>query len=539
MRLTRLLPWLGAAILAVGAEWSAYDWTDIHRWLPDLVAGFTLIACGLIGSQRRPESLSGVLMLAAGVAWFLPNFATTGVFAVDWVLAHLLYAHRGALIALVLTYPLGRTRGALDTTAVAAGCVAALAIPMWQNEPASIGIALLLLAVATRSYVVAVGRERRLRHAAWWATASLAAIFAGVGVAHVVASPAANTSILLAYELSLVILASALLAALFDAPWEPRRIGDLVVELGETRSEKLREALARVLGDPALQVGYWSPTVGSYLDAEGRPLDLPTPASPRATTRIERDGEPIAVLIHDPAVLHDRGLLDAIGTASALAAENVRLQAEVNEQLVKLEASRRRLLEAADQERRRLEQRLHSGAERRLGALRPSLEHAASTVAAGSEAAARFERAGEQLDRSLDELRQLGKGLHPRALVEHGLAEALRELAAESAVLVDLSLPERALPQVVESALYFVCAEALANAAKYAAASHVAVRVVVADGDVVAEVADDGVGGADPARGTGLAGLADRIDALSGRLWVASPPGNGTRITAEIPLTGS
>src|SRR5712691_2280553 len=342
MRASRLLLWLGAAILAVGAEWSAYDWGDVRRWLPDLVAGSTLIACGLIGSSRRPESRSGALMAAAGVAWFLPNFATTGISGIDWLFAHLLYAHRGPLVALVLTDPRGRLRGRLDATAVLAGGAAGLATPVWQSEPVSIGAAVLLVAVATRGYLAAVGRERRLRHAAWWATAALAAILVGVGVAHLVASQAANTSTLLAYQLALAVLALALLAARISAPWEPRRVGDLVVELGETRSGTLREALARALGDPSLQVGYWSPTLEAYVDAEGALLELPDSARERSATRIERDGEPVAVLVLDRAVLEDRGLLDAVGTASALAAANVRLQAEVREQAVELESSRRR-----------------------------------------------------------------------------------------------------------------------------------------------------------------------------------------------------
>jgi signal transduction histidine kinase len=536
MRAARIPLWLGAFLLAVGAEWSAYDWSDVRHWLPDLVAGSALISCGLVGWSRRPESRSGGLMAAAGVAWFLPNFATTGVSAVDWTFEHLLYAHRGPLLALVVTYPLGRLRGRLDAAVVLAGCVLALLTPVWQSELASIGVALALLAVAARGYVAAVGRQRRLRQAALGATAALATLFAGVALAHLVASGAARGAILLAYQLSLVALATALLTALIQEPWEPRRVGDLVVELGETRSGTLRDALARALGDPELEVGYWSPAASAYIDAEGAALEPAAPAGGRSATRIDRDGEPVAVLIHDRAVLDDRGLLEAIGEASALAAANARLQAEVREQIGALEASRRRLLDAADQERRRLEQRLHGGAERRLTALRPVFERAAATVAAESEAAVRVERAGAQLERTLDELRQLARGLHPRALVENGLATALRGLAAESPTPVDLSLPDRPLPQGLESAVYFVCAEALTNAAKYATAARVSVRVSIVDGAVVAEVTDDGVGGADPAQGSGLSGLADRVEALGGRLRVTSPPGGGTRVSAEIPL---
>jgi signal transduction histidine kinase len=530
------LLWLTGAVLALGAEWAAYDWSDVRHWLPDLVAGSALIACGLVARARRPESESGALMAAAGVAWFLPNFATTGLSAVDWLFAHLLYGHRGPLVALVLTYPLGRPRSRLDIGAVLAGCALALVTPVWQNEAASIGIALALIAVAARGYVTAVGRERRLRRAALYATAAFAAILVGVATAHLTTS--ANAPTLLAYQLSLAALAAALHCALISAPWEPRRVGDLVVELGEATSGTLRDALARALGDPTLQVGYWSPIRDAYVDAGGRVLAVPVSQPGRSATRINRDGKPVAVLVHDPAVLEDRGLLEAITAASDLAGANVRLQAEVREQIIELEASRRRLLEAGDQERRRLEERLHAGAERRLAALRPVLERAKFTAMDPPAAAALVERAGAQLDRTLGELHELGRGLHPRVLVEDGLAEALRGLVAESPVPVTLSLPPSRLPQAVEAAVYFVCAEALANAAKYGSASHVSVRVTAGGVDVVAEIVDDGVGGADPAKGTGLTGLADRIEALGGRLQVTSPLGGGTRVTAEIPATG-
>src|SRR5207302_2583766 len=112
----------------------------------------------------------------------------------------------------------------------------------------------------------------------------------GVGLAHLFGSPGANASTLLAYQLSLAVLAVGLLAALIEAPWEPRRVGDLVVELGERRSGTLRDALARALGDPTLQVGFWSPTARAYLDAEGDALELPARARGRSATRIDRDG---------------------------------------------------------------------------------------------------------------------------------------------------------------------------------------------------------------------------------------------------------
>jgi signal transduction histidine kinase len=526
---------LGASILALAAEWSGYDWSAVGDWLPDLTAGSALIVCGLAGWTVRPQSRSGALMTVAGVAWFLPNLATTGVAALDWPLSHLLYAHRGVLVALVLTFPLGRMRGRLDAVVVVVACGLALVAPLWQNPVAAIAFSLVLVAIATRWYLVSIGRDRRLRQAAWWATAALAAIFAGAALAHLVTTPADNASTLRAYQLSLAVLAAVLLTALIHAPWESRRIGDLVVELRE-KSSTARDRLAHALGDPTLQVGYWSVPHQAYVDAQGGTLDLAVPARGRAATRVDRDGEPLAVLVHDRAVLDDRGLFEAVAAASTLAAANMRLQAEVREQVAELESSRRRLLDAADQERRRLEQRLRSGAERRLAALHPVLEDAAAMSIDGRDAATLVERAEDQLERTLAELRRLALGLHPRVLASDGLAEAIRGLASESPVAVELSLPAQRVPKDVESALYFLCAEALANSAKYANATRISVQLSLDDEGVVAEIADDGVGGADPARGTGLSGLADRIETLNGRLRVASPPGIGTLIRAEIPF---
>jgi signal transduction histidine kinase len=202
----------------------------------------------------------------------------------------------------------------------------------------------------------------------------------------------------------------------------------------------------------------------------------------------------------------------------------------------KLQESRRRLVRAGDEERRRLEQRLHEGAERRLVALGHVLERASGNTSRTGIAG--IKRARGQLARTLADLRDLAGGLHPRALTEHGLVAALGSLTRRSPVPVELTVPAERLPAEVEAAAYFICSEALANVAKYASASCVVVRVTVDGRAALIEIADDGVGGADPAHGSGLRGLADRVEALGGQLRLASPPGGGTRLSAEIPLQG-
>jgi signal transduction histidine kinase len=254
---------------------------------------------------------------------------------------------------------------------------------------------------------------------------------------------------------------------------------------------------------------------------------------------VAHDGRALAVLIHDPALLDDPGLAAALSEAAGLAGSNARLQAEVRAQIAELQASRRRLLAAGDDERRRIEQRLRETAERRLRNLLGDLESASRLTTADPQRAARVQRISEQLDHSLADLRRLAAGLHPRELTTGGLAGALGALASRSAVPVELELelPGRLVAEAERTA-YFVCSEGLANVAKYAEASHARVTVGTLGARLRVEVSDDGCGGADPGRGTGLRGLADRVEALGGVLAIDSPAGAGTRLVAELPLTG-
>jgi signal transduction histidine kinase len=201
-----------------------------------------------------------------------------------------------------------------------------------------------------------------------------------------------------------------------------------------------------------------------------------------------------------------------------------------------LHASRARLVEAADAERRRLERDLHDGAQSRLVALSLLLRSARARASGDPELGELLDRAQEELRTGLHELRELARGIHPAVLSERGLEPALEGLLSRVPVPVTLEVDcDRRLPGPVESAAYFVVSEALANVAKYARATHATVAVWQANGRVTIYVADDGVGGADVARGSGLRGLADRVAALDGTLSVESPEGAGTRLHAELP----
>jgi signal transduction histidine kinase len=540
-RLALLLLGAAGALVGLAGEAAAFGWDNPRHWLPDLVVGWSFIACGLVGRWRRPDSRTGSLMVAVGFTWFLGNFASVDVPAIAWLSSHALYLHRGPLIHCVLSFPSGRLPSGLDRAAVAVGYVAATVTPIAREEIATAILGALLVAVAVRGYLAAIGPARRTRRLAVRAAIAVGIALSGGALTRLAfPSGAANEAVLLGYETALCAVAVGLLIGLLRASSELATVTDLVVELAESPSGTLRDALAGALGDPTLQVGYWLADSGGYVDAGGRRLELPQPGTGRAVTPIELDGRPIGVLVHDPAVLDDPGLLESIASAARLAASNARLQAEVRAQVAEVLASRRRLVEVGDQERRRLERRLREGAGQRLELLASSLAKATTLAerSAGGATRARLEQADRQLGRTIEELHELARGLHPRALEESGLAAALTELARQSPVPIQLHVTAGELPREIEAAAYFVCSEALTNLAKHARATSGSITVATRGERLIVEVVDDGVGGADVRRGTGLRGLTDRVEALGGRLTVASFEGRGTGLAAEIPLGG-
>jgi PAS domain S-box-containing protein len=262
------------------------------------------------------------------------------------------------------------------------------------------------------------------------------------------------------------------------------------------------------------------------------------------TVRQRKDGTLVDVSIAAAPITDESG--PALGNMVAYTditerkaqeAEVYRLNAELQARLAELRASRARIVEAADEARRRIERNLHDGTQQRLVSISMALGLAQAKLEKDPAAAAAvFAEARRGLSAALDELRELSHGIHPAILTERGLGAALEELALHAALPVELALDGTGrLPEQVEAAAYYVISEALANVAKYADASRAQVRVQPVDRKVVLEVADDGIGGADAGRGSGLRGLTDRVEALGGRLAFSSPPGQGTIVRAEIP----
>ncbi len=315
-------------------------------------------------------------------------------------------------------------------------------------------------------------------------------------------------------------------------------VADLVVELGQTPTPaRLRDALANALGDPSLQVAYWAPAQERFVDAAGETMVLPEDGTGQAVTMLERNGVREAAIIHDAILLEDPGLMASVASAMRLAVENDRLTAEVEAQLQEVRASRARIVEAGDRERRRVERDLHDGAQQRLVSLSLELQVARRALGEDGDPAVRrsLDRASEEALAALAELRDLALGIHPLILTESGLGEAVESLADRTSVDVAVDIGSERYSPAVEGAAYFVISEALANVTKYAKATTATVRVKALDDHVSIEIDDDGIGGADPRSGSGLRGLADRLAALDGTMTIVSPAGGGTRISAQIP----
>jgi signal transduction histidine kinase len=316
-------------------------------------------------------------------------------------------------------------------------------------------------------------------------------------------------------------------------------MGDLVVELGAGTHEPgaLADALAERLRDPSLEIAY---RVGDgYVDEEGRPIELPPEGEGRAVTAVESDGEVIAALVHDEVLRHEPEVVEAVVAAARLAIANERLRAEIRAQLEEVRASRQRIVEAGDRERRRVERNLHDGAQQRLVSLSLSLAMLQEQVGGDPTSATAVGGAATELKAAIAELRELARGIHPAILTEEGLEAAVGSLAHRSSVPVTVTCDlDGRLPDTVEAAAYFVVSEGLANVAKYAEAHHAQVAIGRRNGVLSVSVTDDGIGGADPEHGSGLLGLADRVAAVGGTLRVESPPGEGTTVVAEIPFDG-
>jgi signal transduction histidine kinase len=551
-----LVPAVVGAGLAVG-------WLGVNagvsgsRVAADIALSWALVAASLIALERVRWHRARVLLAAAAFALLAADLQWASSRAL-WMLGFLLAALWVALLVqVVLTFPEGRPWSRAARVAIAAAYAAAIGgqliralvlpdsrdvVSLAPHQTVADAVVraqgILGIAVALAVLFVLVGRVLVLRGPAQRAqapllvAACLAVLAAVLWLATMTATgESAPTFEMIGRAVSLLVPLGVVVGIGWSRLRRPEA-SDLVVELRTEGATSLRERLAKVLGDPTLDLAYRLAD-GRYVDAAGQPLELPQ-GPQRAITLLTAQGEEVAALVHDPALLDEPALVEAVRATAGLVLENERLAAEVRSQLAEVRASRTRIVAATDAARRRIERNLHDGAQQRLVTLSIALGLAASRdEAPGSVALA---RARDEVEEAIAELRELARGIHPTLLRDEGLEAAVESLARRTPLPVTLEgSVEGRLPDAVELAAYFLVSEALTNVVKHAAATVVAVRLEREAGMLRVAVTDDGVGGAHAAADSGLAGLRDRLEVLDATLVVESEPGGGTRISAEIP----
>jgi signal transduction histidine kinase len=537
-----------------------------------VLVGWSLIGSGLLAWRPGPGNRLGPALVFTGFAWFastLPDVHNPVLFTAGEAVYSFFYA---GFLYLILSFPAGRLQGTLDRVLMAvtvvlvtAGQLAWLLFAdsrlMCRTCPANLlevasddrtakllyslrGLAAAVVAVTAvgllaRRWRRASRPQRRAVMPVAVAGAVATATIAAAYVASVLRAPGASALGLVAWFVAAAIPV-AVLVVFIQRRLARGAVAGLMVELGaRSAAVDLRGALSRALGDPSLMLAYWYPAESRYVDVDGRPVELPEADAGRRSTVIERDGQPVAALIHDPALQYNPRLVESACAAAGLSLDNERLAAELRARLVDLQASRARLVTAADEARRRIERDLHDGAQQQLVALKISLSLARQLVQSSPEVADLLAQTERQAADALEQLRELARGIYPPLLADLGLRAALEAQARKAAVPVTVEAGTGRYPQEIEAAVYFCVLEALQNVAKYAQAS--AARVTLgAQGQCLAfTVVDDG-NGFDPAttpKGTGLQGISDRLAALGGTIDIASAPGHGTRVTGRVPAT--
>ena len=437
-----------------------------------LLVGWSFIGTGLFAWWRRPGNPTGALMVAAGFAWFATRVSASDddlLFTIGIALDALFPAIIGHLL---VAFPSGRLQTRAERWVAGAGyfTVTVLQLPALlfeePGEPQNLLIvnadpslsdaldalqfvAALVIVAASVTILVRRGmagsaaQRRALTPVLWTGGAAFAAFLLSKGVDAATGEPIDvldYLSILLVATIPFGFLVGLLRSRLAQG----EAVSDLIARVGQAPGEgPLRAALADALGDQSLALAYWLPESERFVDALGHPVTVSGPG----WTEVDVQGRRIAAIAHDPTLAEEPQLVRAAGAAAALALENQRLAAELRARIEDLRASRARVVEAGDAERRRLERNLHDGAQSRLVAVALKLQLARMRVEGGSEVAELLEESSTELQGSLDELRELARGLHPAVLIDRGLRAAIRILASRAPVPVEIeALPREPLP---------------------------------------------------------------------------------------------
>ncbi|MGH2949549.1 MAG: histidine kinase [Solirubrobacteraceae bacterium] len=569
-----------AAVIASAAA-AALTISSDHTPTPGIVAAVgvlitgSFVGTGIYAWWRRPASRFGALMVGVGFAYLLGSLTGSDnsvVFTAGVLLSSLyfvVFAH------MLLAYPDGRLERPWHARLLAGGYALAVIGPLpmllWgfgerigcegcppsalliENDDSlqalfngilsvlGVAIVAVVLGILLRRWRAATAPQRRALAPVLWSGVAMLVVLAGA-LGSDAAGVARLTNVL--GWLGLVVFASVpwvfLIGLARSRVARAEAVSELLMRLGEAPGTgELRCRLALALGDRSLQLVFWLEDKQRWVDAEGHTVELPDAGDiARAWTAVELEGRRVGAIVHDSTLSEDPHTLRSVAAAAGLAMENERLHAQLRARVEELRTSRARIVDAGTKERRRLERNLHDGAQQRLVALSLTLRLAQAKVGKDpGKAEELLFAAQEELTLALGELRELARGIHPAVLSDRGLRPALEALAGRAPIPVELAeLPRDRLPEPIEAAAYFVVAEALTNVVKYAHASQATVSVSRHNGSAIVEVADDGIGGADPGRGSGLRGLSDRVSALDGQVVLDSPAGSGTRLRAEIPV---
>jgi signal transduction histidine kinase len=570
---------LASGVASRHGDVTTYAGRSTASAVAELVAGWALIAFGLLSFARRPERPAGPLAVAAGFAWFAPDWLgwQTGPGAVRAVALAVAGLPAAAVVQLAIGAPTGSLSSRSARAVVAASWAVTalvgigrallydpLADPdcvVWCSpnpllvhgdrslvrvldavEPAlSVLAVLAVVAFATRRLLTASPPARR----GVWPVVVPAGVFlcaCAVRLVALAADPAASpgrpvmSAAFWSRAAALAGLAAGLSWALVRAARGVLAVRRLAREPdGGDLERSLEAALVAATGDPSLRVAFPLGDRELWIDAQGIPISIERPASGMAVTTVLRGGQPVAAVLHDPAILDGHLLARQIGTAAQVAVDNERLRAEARLRLRELRASRARIVETGDEERRRLERDLHDGAQQRLVGLSMAVRMAQSALSGEHNHGAMdsMHDADKRLQQAISELRDVAHGIHPVELSDEGLAAAVEALADRAPILVG-SLPAERLPPAVETAAYVLVDEVTRRAGTRGDGTTLSVEARRDDGRLIVSVEDPGETCAERAAAE-LLPVRDRIGALEGRLSLKPLAGGGTRIEGELP----
>jgi len=532
------------------------------------------IGAGVVALLRRPGNATGLLMAAVGFLWLVKDLY--------WIYEPLPYTiaatyeklYQPALAQLALMFPTGKLSGRFERRVMIGvwiwaltnnivrmvffdpnkngcpGCKQLLLVDGDQSvyiavdhttTYVSAALTVAVAAVVVRHWLRATRAARQVMAPVLWVVAPAVVYLVADQVPDVITVSDQTQHVIYAYlPAGLAILPIGFLVGLLRTRLSYAQVGALLPELSNDLGPgRVRAALATSLRDPDLELLYWSPAGETYVDLDGQPRE-PLAGPGRTVSPIEGESGPLAVMILDKLALDEPNLLRSAVAMARLALENERLQAEVRSQLLQLRSSTSRIVEAGQHARRRIERDLHDGAQQRLLALSMMLGRARgrANIAGDAELSDFLDRAADDLQQAISELRELARGIHPMLLTQEGLRSALQALAERAPLPIEVRATDRRFAETVESTAYFFVAEAVTNAARHAAASAVWVEVDVDDADLVVRVRDDGIGGVDDptsTEGSGLLGMQDRVLAIGGRMTISSPVGAGTTLIARLP----